>query len=494
MKDTEFESYFHHTTRNSTSSFLSGYMLMLFDLIGLFLCIGLSFFIVNLANNSMLNFRSFIYYTAAFPPMIVIYFMADLYPGILVSPPEEARRLAFCNIASFAVICSVVALQDRIDFFDFAHLFVKDSTRRGVIYSFILATPITIIGMVITRDLGRHIFGHFNWWGVPAVIYATGDSGKLVVNRLVHRKYLGYRPVVIINSATEKPWGASDVASYFDNVPIFAPTKAITAAIKRLNIKVAIICDYDGDIEELMNSYRYTIFVSKTALLSTSFQIRDLGGVLGFSITHNLTWRSNLFIKRLIDILLILISAPISIPIMAITALLVKLTSKGPVFYAHKRSGKNGRPLYCLKFRSMFENSAEMLENILATDPVRRAQWEAERKFIDDPRITPFGRILRKTSLDELPQLFNILKGEMSFVGPRPVTEEELLMYGKAAKFVFSVTPGLSGMWQISGRSDTGYDERIQLDSYYIQNWSIWLDLWIIIKTVGVVLHAKGAY
>lgn len=494
MKDTEFKNYFRHTYRNSTSSFLSGYMLMLFDLVGLFLCIGFSFFVVNLANNSMLNFRSFVYYTAAFPGMIAIYFVADLYPGIMISPPEEARRMAICNAGSFAVICCVVALQDRVDFFDFAHLFVRDSSRRGVIFSFMLATPVTIIGMMITRDVGRHFFGHFDWWGVPAVIYATGDSGKLVVNRLQKRKYLGYKPVVIINSATSKPWCASNVASYFDDVPIFAPTVAIEKAIRRLNIKVAIICDYDGDIEEIMNSYRYTIFVSKDARLSTSMQVRDLGGILGFSITHNLTWKSNLFIKRLVDIFLIIVSLPITVPVMAIIAMLVKLTSKGNVFYAHKRSGRNGKPLYCLKFRSMYSNSAEMLKEILATDPERRAQWEAERKFIDDPRITPFGRILRKTSLDELPQLFNILKGEMSFVGPRPVTEEELLMYGKAAKFVFSVTPGLSGMWQISGRSDTGYEERINLDSYYIQNWSIWLDLWIIIKTVGVVLNTKGAY
>jgi lipopolysaccharide/colanic/teichoic acid biosynthesis glycosyltransferase len=139
-------------------------------------------------------------------------------------------------------------------------------------------------------------------------------------------------------------------------------------------------------------------------------------------------------------------------------------------------------------------NADEELKHILETDPVRAAEWEKDRKFTDDPRVTKFGKFLRKTSLDELPQLINIFLGQMSFVGPRPVTEPELFRYGKYADYVLSVKPGLSGMWQISGRSDTGYEERITLDTYYIQNWSIWLDLWIIIKTVWVVLRGSGAY
>ena len=179
---------------------------------------------------------------------------------------------------------------------------------------------------------------------------------------------------------------------------------------------------------------------------------------------------------------------------MLIIAVLVKLTSRGNVFYGHKRVGKNGKEIKCWKFRSMYSNSQEMLETILKTDPAMKKEWEENRKFVNDPRVTPLGKFLRKTSLDELPQLFNILAGSMSFVGPRPVTRDELEKYGDYADFILSVTPGLSGMWQISGRSDTGYEERINLDTYYIQNWSTWFDMWIIIKTVWVVLNGKGAY
>ena len=160
----------------------------------------------------------------------------------------------------------------------------------------------------------------------------------------------------------------------------------------------------------------------------------------------------------------------------------------------YKRVGRNGKVIKWWKFRSMVVNAQEMLEKLLAENEEMRIQWEKDRKLEHDPRITKFRKILRKTSMDELPQLINILLGEMSLVGPRPVTEPELEKYGDYKDYVLSVKPGLSGMWQISGRSDTGYEERISYDTYYIQNWSIWLDIWILIKTVYVVIKGRGAY
>nr|MCR5064081.1 exopolysaccharide biosynthesis polyprenyl glycosylphosphotransferase [Treponema sp.] len=210
--------------------------------------------------------------------------------------------------------------------------------------------------------------------------------------------------------------------------------------------------------------------------------------------THNLTKPQSLFSKRVLDLILIALSAPFVLPVSVLIAILVKLTSRGPVLYGHKRVGKDGRTIKCWKFRSMVVNADQMLDKILAENPEMRNEWEKDRKFTNDPRVTKLGKFLRKTSLDELPQLWNILCGEMSFVGPRPVTESELDRYGKYSNFILSVKPGLSGMWQISGRSDTGYEERVTLDTYYIQNWSVWIDIWIIIKTFWVVLKGKGAY
>lgn len=487
MTTYDFIKYFKKTYRKRTSSFLSGLMLMIIDAITLLLCIGLSFFIINLCNPSVINFRSFVYYTYYFPLILIVYYAAGLYPGIMISPSEEVRKFSICSTFCFLGICTSIILQQDDGIFSFSRNIVRGSSNFGVICAFTLSIPITTVGIPAAREIVRHLFGKTKWWGVPAVIYCTGDSGNEVITRLLKRKDLGYKPAVIINSSI------TDCEMYED-IPVFPDSKDILETIKQLKIKVAFLCDYEGNDYAIINSYRYTITVKKDQGLSSTAHIRDIGGILGFSVTHNLTRKVNIFTKRLIDLLLIIVSAPLVFPVMLVLALLVKTTSKGPIFYRHKRVGKSGKEIKCWKFRSMYVNSQEMLEEILRTDPARKEEWERDRKFIDDPRVTKFGKFLRKTSLDELPQLINILIGEMSFVGPRPVTEEELEKYGENAAFILSVTPGLSGMWQISGRSDTGYEERIYLDKFYIQNWSIWLDIWILIRTVWVVINGKGAY
>ena len=491
MTLSEFNLYFRTAYKNRTSSFLSGFILALSDAFALFIYIGLSFLLINLINTSLINFRSFIYYSFYFPLIIIVYYAAGLYPGIMISPSDEVRKLSICSAFCFIGICISIVFQTggtENSIITITQQIVRDSPKKGVVSAFMLAVPLTSFGMSASREIARHIFGRFNWWGVPAVIYCTGSSADEVIDRLSKRPYLGYKPAVIIDSNAAE-------CSMHGKIPVFPDTDEIRKTISELNIKVAILCDYCGERRSIMTGYRYTISISKKQDFFTStMSLRDIGGIIGFSSTHNLTRASNLFIKRLLDLFIIVISSPLVIPLMLIIAVLVKLTSRGNVFYGHKRVGKNGKEIKCWKFRSMYSNSQEMLETILKTDPAMKKEWEENRKFVNDPRVTPLGKFLRKTSLDELPQLFNILAGSMSFVGPRPVTREELEKYGDYADFILSVTPGLSGMWQISGRSDTGYEERINLDTYYIQNWSTWFDMWIIIKTVWVVLNGKGAY
>jgi Undecaprenyl-phosphate galactose phosphotransferase WbaP len=179
---------------------------------------------------------------------------------------------------------------------------------------------------------------------------------------------------------------------------------------------------------------------------------------------------------------------------MLLVALLIKITSPGPALYTHERVGKDGKRFKIYKFRSMCTDAEERLEKLLRENPVYREEWEKNQKLKDDPRITKIGRFIRNTSLDEFPQLINVLKGDMSLLGPRPVTESEMEKYGEDFLRIFSVKPGMSGLWQVSGRSNTDYAERVAYDSYYLQSWSIWLDLWILYKTIGVVLNKKGAY
>ncbi len=180
-------------------------------------------------------------------------------------------------------------------------------------------------------------------------------------------------------------------------------------------------------------------------------------------------------------------------PVLAIVSLLILLREGRPVFFGHERVGLNGRTFRCWKFRTMVRDADTRLTEALNADPALRAEWHATRKLTNDPRISPLGHFLRKSSLDELPQFWNVLIGDMSMVGPRPVVRDEMAFYGKASKYYCSVRPGLTGAWQVSGRSNTTYDERVALDVEYVQNASFWGDVKIVLKTVHVVLAQTGA-
>ena len=473
MREDEYVEYFRlHFKR--TSSFVSGLSLMIVDTFTIMLCIGIGFFIVNLINREWINFRSFVGYLRYVPATLAVFWAASLYPGILLAPQEEVKRFSICTFFCFMGI----ALSINLD----------NTDRWFVSLALVIAWPFATLLLPVNREVFRRQFARLSWWGVPAVIYSKGDNAQVIVQRLLAQRHFGYTPALIVSDSPVHP-------SYFDGVPVFSYSEQLEGIIRGLNIKVAILCDYDKNLAKIQTAYRYLVRVPHDQVATTmSLHMRDFGGILGFSSTNYLTKGGALLVKRCLDLALCLVAAPFVLVLTFFIAIAIKIDSKGPIFYGHKRVGKNRREIKCWKFRSMGIDSQERLKEILATDPVRAAEWEKDRKFTDDPRVTRVGKFLRKTSLDELPQIWNIFMGEMSFVGPRPVTEPELVKYGSYTDYVLSVQPGLSGMWQISGRSDTGYEERISLDTYYIQNWSVWLDLWIIIKTIWVVLKGKGAY
>lgn len=200
-------------------------------------------------------------------------------------------------------------------------------------------------------------------------------------------------------------------------------------------------------------------------------------------------------LKQLCDYVFTFLGMILISPLLLYIAYRIKKEDPGLVIFAHTRIGKDGKPFPCFKFRSMVVNSQEMLQKYLAENPAARAEWERDFKLKNDPRVTPIGAFLRRTSLDELPQIFNVLRGEMSLVGPRPVIQEELdKYYGEVAKLYCSIKPGITGLWQVSGRSDLSYAERVALDSTYIKHRSFWGDVVILWKTIGVVFLKKGAY
>lgn len=199
-------------------------------------------------------------------------------------------------------------------------------------------------------------------------------------------------------------------------------------------------------------------------------------------------------VKRAIDLTGALLALIFFLPLMLLVALTVKATSPGPLIFAHRRLGKDGRDFYCLKFRSMVTNSAEVLARHLAANPEARAEWARDHKLRHDPRTTRLGQFLRRSSLDELPQLINVLRGEMSLVGPRPIVLDEVSKYGRYIIYYTSVTPGITGLWQISGRSDMSYRRRVAIDTSYARKRCLQLDLAIMLRTLPAVLQAKGAH
>jgi exopolysaccharide biosynthesis polyprenyl glycosylphosphotransferase len=199
--------------------------------------------------------------------------------------------------------------------------------------------------------------------------------------------------------------------------------------------------------------------------------------------------------KRIFDILFSILGFLLLAPLFLVIAFFIKLESKGAVFFRHKRRGKGFAEFYMLKFRTMYPDGDGLLQTYLAENPEILSDWEERNKLKEDPRVTGFGRILRKTSLDELPQLLNVIRGEMSIVGPRPDTKEAVSKYDSEYRQIYErVKPGITGLWQVSGRSDIEYGRRVKLDYLYVLNWSLWLDLVIILKTFGTILSGKGAY
>ena len=204
--------------------------------------------------------------------------------------------------------------------------------------------------------------------------------------------------------------------------------------------------------------------------------------------------KPNRRVKRVLDLLVCTCALPVALPLGGLIALLIRMDSKGAALYTQQRIGKNGKPFTLYKFRTMTQNADAELEIYLKNNPALADEWKRTQKLQNDPRVTKIGHLLRKTSLDELPQLINVFKGEMSLVGPRPIVEDEIERYGKVFKEYCEMDPGLTGLWQISGRSDTTYARRLACDHKYANNWSLWLDIKILAKTIPTALKGFGAY
>ncbi|MDR0644193.1 MAG: undecaprenyl-phosphate galactose phosphotransferase WbaP [Treponema sp.] len=477
---TEFETWYRKRYRR-TSSALTTAAFILADLIGVMLSFGTGFFLVNAYDIKLITFRAFITYWPYQPVFLIFFQFNGLYPGVALAPAEELRHFSLSSLLAHG--CIILSR------------YIEDKEWDPISIAFIISLTFSPFILLICRDLMRFILDKTKLGGIPAVIFGSGNIGKLIVDQLLKSRKTGYIPVLILND--EK-----NAMDNYRGVPVIHDTSIAQEIVKRFNIKMAIIAMQGANKDKLkrllndsVSAFRYSVIIPDFFNVTNIWMsVRDFDGVLGFVTSHRLRMFWNWGVKRFIDLALVFIGGTILLPFLLIIGLLVKATSPGPVLYGHIRLGLNGKKFKAYKFRSMVVDSDDRLKRLLDSDSRIREEWEASHKLKDDPRITKIGRILRKLSFDEFPQLINVLKGEMSLVGPRPIVDDEVEKYGEDFKRIFSVKPGITGLWQVSGRSDTDYAERISFDTYYLQSWSIWLDLWVLYKTLGIVVKGKGAY
>ena len=357
-------------------------------------------------------------------------------------------------------------------------------------FAFLLALP--LVGQSITRT----ILIRRNLWGVPAIVIGAGSTGQQVVRILQKMPELGLRPIGFFDDNDAGNHGAPALV---ETLPVLGSIADSGKYSRRVDVAIVTTPAHAHESLDALAAqlgFRDMIVVPDLRELPTlGVRTRDLNGLIGLQMRRNLLLRRNRLLKQTIDQLLALPLCIVSAPIIGILALWVRAVSDGSPFYGQVRAGKDGRPIKVWKLRTMYADAEQRLEQHLNADPKAQEEWERYCKLSEDPRILPgVGHFLRRTSLDELPQIFSVIRGEMSLVGPRPFPKYHLDRFDAAFQSLrSSVIPGITGLWQVSARSDGDLKVQQTLDTYYIRNWSIWIDLYILCKTFGAVVAGRGA-
>ena len=406
-----------------------------------------------------------------------------LYPGIGVAAAEQVRRLVRSINLGYLLLIAAMLLGAGGNFSQHAVL--------------LLSWAASLALAPAARALLAPFLHARSWWGVPVMILGAGKTAHKIVRSLASQDSLGYRPVVCLDDDPDTHGSCA-------GVPVLG-TLADAAHLAGLFQTPCAIVAMPGIAREklLANLERWSEIFPKIIVVPNLLGVatlwtesRDLGGIPGLRVRCHLLNPCNRMIKRALDAAFAALALIFSAPFFLLVSLCIKRASPGPAFYRQEREGEAGRPIRVLKLRTMYPDAESMLQRHLAAQPEARREWERFCKLRRDPRVLPgIGHFLRRTSLDELPQLWNVLKGEMSLVGPRPFPRYHNQRFDPGfRKLRLRVSPGLTGLWQVSARSDGDLEVQAALDSYYIRNWSLWLDLYILIRTLRVLWSRQGAY
>lgn len=412
--------------------------------------------------------------------VLATYAITGLYHHPLVHPAEEMQRLGTVTAGLGCALAVALAL-------------VHPSAAPAL-----LALGGGLLGACLipaTRGLCRILGAQSAWWGLPTVVLGTDRLGASVVDTLRRWPEIGLRPVARL---TDAPRPSTDAA---DGLPIVGSVSEAPMLAQQHDIPHAIVALPNlSHAERAKRVATYSKFFDHVfvvadaddgpALWTTGTSGRSL---MGYDVRHYDMRPLARWMKRGIDLIGALAALILLAPLFGILAVLIKIDDPGPVLFRQHRMGRQGRVFTVFKFRTMYTDADQKLRDILESDPARRREYERFHKLQDDPRVTSIGRLLRASSLDELPQLLNVLRGEMSLVGPRAYMPGELPKMNGLSRAILQTPPGITGLWQVSGRNHLSFDARVNLDVHYIQHWSPWLDLYLLVRTLPVVFTGDGA-
>jgi len=408
----------------------------------------------------------------------VAYYLIGLHPGYGVGSVEHFRRRLGVTICVFGMLLI------------WDYLAQAGAWSRGVI----LATfAVALVLSPLLNSLARNFLIRTSRWGVPVMLIGTGSEGVKLSRILRHEPELGYVPIGFLEKSSSG--GAKDV----DGLPVLGH---VSDAAKLRHLAQTVILTTRksapngfGRMARDLPFPRIIMVPELTQFPSLWVTTRDLSGILALELPQNLLLRRNRVIKQISDYVLTLPLFLISLPVLAVAALCIKIASPGPIFYAQEREGLGRQKFRMWKLRTMYQDAEERLEHHLDKNPKYRLEWQKHMKLKQDPRVVPgIGRWLRKTSIDELPQLWDVLRGKMSLIGPRPFPQYHLDRFtDESRELRAQIRPGITGLWQIVARSDADIQMQEELDMYYVRNWSLWLDLYILISTIPAVLNQRGA-
>ncbi len=420
------------------------------------------------------------------------YYFAVLWIAIFTYEKLYTRRLPFweetwilwksSSISFLLIMVSIFISRNQIQF-----------SRIIIVVAWFLA----LFLFPLFRFFVKKLLIDINVWRKNLIILGANETGYLVLKNIRKNETLGYHIVGFLDDHPEK------VGQKFHGVDIIGTIADLENVVKVGNSKDIIIALPDWSRERLVGLLQICESASESLwliprtgdIITTAMEKETLGEILALNIKKNLEKPWNVLVKNVFDKVVTLILIVPFLPILVLIAAAIKRGSEGPVFFGQKRLGKGKKEFLLLKFRSMYVDGDSRLQEYLEGHPTAREEWEKYKKLKSyDPRVTGVGRVIRKYSLDELPQFFNIISGKMSLVGPRPYLSEELAGKESFVNRIAKVRPGITGLWQVSGRSELFFEERIALDDYYVRNWTLWLDLVILFRSIKVLFSGKGAY